>query len=169
METITVETYLLLGSNLGNRLAVMHKAAAQIGERVGSIQAFSSIYETEAWGMENAQPFLNQVITVTTKLSPLVLLDALLQIENELGRERKESASGAYASRLIDLDILYYGEQCVKEKELIIPHPRIAERRFVLIPMTELKPSFIHPAFHKTQEQLLAECPDTLEVKHIHG
>lgn len=158
---MTNGVYLLSGSNLGDRMANMLRALELIKQEAGEIVAQSRLYETAAWGIENQSAFLNQVMEIRTALSPQQLLERLLAIEKKMGRERRQK----WGERLIDLDILYYKDQVIEEPGLQIPHPHLQERRFTLVPLCELVPLLPHPILGKTQQQLLAECPDPLEVK----
>lgn len=153
--------YLLSGSNLGDRMAKLARALELIEQEVGSIKAQSQLYQTAAWGIKEQPAFLNQVMEIASDLSPEALLSKLLAIEKKMGREREVK----WGERLIDLDILYYGDQLVDNADLKIPHPYIPERRFTLVPLCELAPLLPHPISGKTQLQLLEECPDKLEVK----
>jgi len=156
-----ITAYLLLGSNLGNRAQVLEKATSSINSKLGSVVKASSIYETSAWGIEDQPPFLNQVIQIETQLTPHQLLTEINLIEKQLGRVRHEK----WGERLIDIDILYYNTSIIHTRELKIPHPQIINRRFTLAPLAEVAPNYIHPMLEKTQQQLLAECKDELEVK----
>jgi 2-amino-4-hydroxy-6-hydroxymethyldihydropteridine diphosphokinase len=151
-----------LGSNLGNRVLNLNIAIQKIQEEIGNIIAESSIYESAPWGFDSKTTFLNQVIEIETELAPIQLLNSLLKIENELGRTRNLST---YESRIIDLDILFYGDEILNTEALILPHPRIQDRKFVLMPMNEILPEFVHPQLKKTIQQLFDECPDKLWVK----
>ena len=123
----------------------------------------SGIYQTAAWGKTDQPDFLNQVIEVETNFSAQKTMDAILDIESNMGRVRTEKN----APRVIDIDILFFNKELHDEPGLTIPHPALAQRRFVLIPLNELAPDFLHPLFHKTIQQLLIECTDTLNVKKI--
>lgn len=153
--------YILSGSNLGDRAATLARALEQIEKQAGIIRAQSQLYETAAWGIEEQPPFLNQVLEIGTNLGPEALLDCLLSIEKQLGRERKQK----WGERLIDLDILYYGDLVEESPRLTVPHPYIPERRFTLVPLCELAPLLVHPVLGKTQLELLEECKDKLEVR----
>lgn len=152
----------LLGGNLGN-VADNLKRAKELIEGFSSIVQSSSIYRTEAWGMEGAPDFLNQVILLHTELKAHDLLRALLTIENKMHRQRGAD-DGVYLSRTIDLDILFYGELIVDSTELQIPHPRLHLRKFTLSPLVELIPDYTHPILKKTMVQLLDDCSDNSKV-----
>lgn len=151
------KVYLSLGSNLGNRLANLQKAIFRIQHKVGSILDISSVYENPAIGFEGDQ-FLNIVISVLTPLSPTELLDTLLQIEQYFGRVRSED--GGYSSRTLDIDIIYYGSEIINNDDLVIPHPQMQHRNFVLKPLGDIAPQFYHPVLHKDARNLLQECKD---------
>ncbi|MEC7754994.1 2-amino-4-hydroxy-6-hydroxymethyldihydropteridine diphosphokinase [Roseivirga sp. UBA1976] len=153
--------YLLLGSNIGRRAKNLERAREMIVSHGITIKKESEIYETAAWGKEDQEAFLNQVIEVETGKSPQRVLFIVNMIEKEMGRERFEK----WGSRLIDIDILYFGDIVFEEDNLLIPHPEIQNRRFTLAPLVEIAPQFLHPKLEKTQAQLLAECPDALAVE----
>ena len=155
-----VRAFLLLGSNMGERATYLENARFRISLLVGKLFSASSIYETAAWGKEDQPAFLNQVVGIETALAPRILLETLLAIEDSLGRTRTEK----WAARTIDLDILFYGNQIVEEPGLVIPHPAFAQRKFALVPMAAVAPSFIHPVLKKSVEVLLVECNDSLDV-----
>jgi 2-amino-4-hydroxy-6-hydroxymethyldihydropteridine diphosphokinase len=157
------QAYLLTGGNLGNRAENLLQAIKLIGERVGSIIASSSVYETAAWGTTNQPDYLNQCLLVETGLDAELLLEKLLDIEKILGRLRQVK----YGSRTIDLDILLYNKAIINTKKLSVPHPQMQNRRFVLRPLVEIAPNFVHPVFKKTMVTLLNECNDPLNVKKI--
>ena len=157
-------SFIHLGSNLGDREAILESAVDMIEERCGSVVLMSSLYESEPWGFETENLFLNQAIGVETSLSPHDLLSELLQIEAELGRVRQENHQG-YESRPIDLDVIYYDDMVIADEELIVPHPSMHKRRFVLMPLCEIAPDFIHPLFRESNRELLARCEDRLRVR----
>jgi len=134
------ELYLSLGSNLGDREEMLNRAIALIGERVGEVQRVSSFIETEPWGFKSKHPFLNAACLVLTTLSPEECLEATQQIERELGRKRK-SRNGKYHDRPIDIDLLMYDDLELSTPRLTLPHPRMKEREFVMIPLREILPS----------------------------
>lgn len=151
--------YILFGSNMGDKDAIFAQACLLINNRCGDIVEVSSAYESEPWGFEAEEWFLNQVIVVDTELDPEELLMQLLDIERELGRIRHPEIQG-YASRTADLDILYYGDRVIHTDRLTVPHPRLHLRRFALVPMCEVEPELVHPVFGMTQSELMQRCPD---------
>ncbi len=155
-----VRTFLLLGSNTGDREGLLDAAFLRIGLLAGKIIAASSRYETQPWGKEDQPPFLNQAIEVETPLSPQILLATLKDIERSLGR----LPSGKWEPRTMDIDIIFYGNLVVEEPNLVIPHPAMAERRFVLTPLAEIAAGIMHPVLNKSVSQLLAACTDPLRV-----
>lgn len=159
-----IKLYILLGGNLGNKQKVFSDARARLNQQVGTITNQSAVYETEPWGFESPDLFWNQAIGIQTNLSADEVLIQTKQIEQELGRIRKEHQ---YSSRMIDIDILFYGDQIINRENLIIPHPRIQERKFALVPLNEIAPELIHPVFHKSIRQLLEESTDPLKVSPI--
>jgi 2-amino-4-hydroxy-6-hydroxymethyldihydropteridine diphosphokinase len=145
---------------MGNRKSYIEKSMQEIEQEVGSIICSSKIYESSPWGETNQNHFLNSVIKVESKLSPYVLLEKLQEIENNSGRIRKEK----WGERSIDLDILFYNFEIINTKNLKIPHPYIQERRFVLIPLSEIATDYNHPVLQKNMSVLLKECTDTEKV-----
>lgn len=160
---MTFEVYVLLGTNIGNKLNNLEVAITLIGNSVGKISKLSKIYETEAWGKTDQPSFYNQVILLTTHLHPEQLLLRLLDIESDIGRVRYEK----WGERIIDIDILYFDDQIVKTLQLQVPHPEIQNRRFTLIPLLEVAPNLIHPVLNRTTEELLADCTDNLNVEVV--
>ena len=155
------KVYLLLGSNLGDRQNLLAEARKQIGLQIGLIQKTSALYETAAWGVEDQEAFLNQVLEVETVLPPEALLTRNQEIEKGLGRIRKER----WGARLLDIDILFYDDLILESDNLTIPHPQLHNRRFTLVPLAEIASGLVHPVFKKTVSALLEFCPDKLEVK----
>ena len=153
--------FLGLGGNLTDRIACLDRARQAISEACGKITAESSIYETESWGFESENLHLNQVIKLETKLTVLQLLSATQSIEKKLGKKKR---TGVYTDRLIDIDILFFNVLHLETSDLILPHPRMAERKFVLQPLAEIAPRLIHPVLHMRVEQLLKQCKDKLKV-----
>ena len=166
------EVFLLLGSNQGDRKEFISKALEMISAKAGTILCKSAVYETEPWGFEDPVPFLNQVIEISTEHTPAEVLEQLLNIETQLGRIRPFDGCGCsvqvpYMSRTIDLDILFFGQKLVFTDQLMIPHPRLHERKFSLIPMNEIAPDFIHPLLKKTISVLLHDCLDRSRVEKV--
>lgn len=157
------EVYLLLGSNLGDRLQHLGKAKVLIAERCGAITAQSAIYETAAWGNTEQQSFYNQAIGISTTLAPADLLVAVKAIEKEVGRIETIH----WGPRIIDIDIILYETEVVDLPQLQIPHPYMHQRRFTLVPLAEIAGNVIQPVFSKTVNELLAVCSDTSEVTKI--
>jgi len=155
------KVYLLTGGNVGNRQQYLQQSANLIDARCGKIISRSSIYETAPWGKTDQAAFLNQALEVSTKLTAEKLLDELLAIEQAAGRKRAEK----YGPRTIDIDMLFFNDDVLSTPVLTVPHPQLAFRRFVLEPMNELAPLYMHPVLKKTIAQLLDECPDKLPVK----
>lgn len=156
------DAYLLLGSNLGRRESFIKDAICLIGEKAGEVVCASSLYESEPWGAENSPVYLNKVILLKSELSPLDLLATLAQIETDLGRTRGEVKN---EPRTIDIDILFFNKEIIDEPGLKIPHERLHLRKFVLVPLAEIAPLFMHPVYKKSIAELLEECEDPLWVK----
>ena len=156
--------YILTGGNLGDRLSSLLMAKEYIGRETGNIVSSSSIYETEAWGNNSQPDFYNQVHITTTGLSAEQMMKKILEIEGQMGRVR----AAKNAPRIIDIDILFYNDEIINIPDLIIPHPRMQDRKFVLMPLNEIAANHMHPVLHKTINRLLKECPDQLDVHKIH-
>jgi 2-amino-4-hydroxy-6-hydroxymethyldihydropteridine diphosphokinase len=156
------KVYLGLGSNLGKRESNLAEAYALIDNRVGLIVKSSSVYETEPWGFNSDDRFLNTVIETETELSPSGMLETILKIETLLGRIRGDKQ---YTSRVIDIDILFYENLIIDEISLKIPHPHLHKRMFVLVPLCEIAPQLIHPVFNKTIASMLESCEDKSKVR----
>ncbi len=159
-----VKCYLSLGSNIGDRNKNLTDAKMKIQESLGTIIAESSIYETEPWGFNALQNFYNQVIAIHTPLDPFKLLEKCLSIETELGRNR---TSANYESRAIDIDILFYGQEIIRETNLTVPHPNLHMRKFVLMPLSDLEPNLLHPVQQKRIWELLEGTTDNCWIKKI--
>lgn len=160
METV----YLCLGGNIGDTLNYFQNAVAMIGRRIGSVVSQSAVYQSEPWGFNAEQMFLNQVVVAETELEPHAVLELCLQIEAELGRTR---SGNGYEPRTIDIDIIFFGHQIVSQPDLQVPHPLMHQRNFVLRPLCDVAADFVHPFFRKTVHQILAECDDNAMVKQL--
>jgi 2-amino-4-hydroxy-6-hydroxymethyldihydropteridine diphosphokinase len=155
------KVYLLLGGNLGDRPAYLAQARDRIAAKVGPIIRSSALYETAAWGKTDQPDFLNQVVEVWAEHTPEHVLFLTNQIEHELGRIRQEH----WGARVIDIDILLYDDLSLHTQRLTIPHPQLHLRRFTLLPLAEIAPGLLHPVLGKSIVELLAACPDELEVR----
>jgi 2-amino-4-hydroxy-6-hydroxymethyldihydropteridine diphosphokinase len=156
------KAFLGLGSNLGNSEEILSETKKMIGESLGKIVSASSIYETEPWGFISDLKFLNMVLCIETELAPSGIIGRILMIESQLGRIRCEDQN---SSRKIDIDILLYDNEIIEEQALTIPHPRMHERKFVLVPLCEIAPELVHPVLKKTMASLLKSCKDKCKVK----
>ena len=163
MELDSNTAYLLLGTNLGDRTQNLATAIAHIEEEVGALFVKSSIYETAAWGKTDQPGFLNQAIGVKSELKPLEMLKVLLEIEQKMGRVRLER----WGERLIDIDMIFYGDEVLTHKDLTLPHPEMHKRRFVLVPLNEIAENFIHPIFKQKVSSILFNLTDELTVEKI--
>lgn len=157
MKAQSATAYLSLGSNLGHRAFFLQKALFELDRRAGKVLQVSPVYRSRAWGFEGGD-FLNACAAVSTSLPPEALLEVLLALEREAGRER--APGGGYRSRTLDLDLLYYGDLQLRSESLVVPHPRLHERRFVLKPLADIAPQGYHPALGKDHRNLLQECRD---------
>ena len=159
-RTHPTNAWLLLGSNLGDRINNLLAAQNHIAKKAGTLVAVSSLYETAAWGNENQPVFLNQALHITTTLPPEDLLRVLKSIEKTMGRKQTEK----WGARLIDIDILLMDAIVYDSPTLSIPHPQMHKRRFTLVPLAEITPNAKHPLLKRTVKALLKICDDTLEV-----
>lgn len=150
--------YMSLGTNLGNKAYNLNRAAEEINRCIGEVTSLSSFYETAPWGFSSEHTFLNAALGVRTSLPPHEVLRRTQAIERELGRTRK-SVDGVYADRLIDIDILFYDDLVLHSRELIIPHPHIGDRLFVLDPLAEIAPHLVHPLTGQTIAQIRQNLP----------
>jgi 2-amino-4-hydroxy-6-hydroxymethyldihydropteridine diphosphokinase len=155
--------FILLGSNVGDRQANLLNAHVEISRSIGEIITTSGVYKTAPWGNTRQPDFFNQVIGINSTLSPDKLLEGIQVIEKRLGRKREVK----WGPRIIDIDILLWGARTIKTPHLIIPHPELPNRRFTLLPLTEIAPHLIHPLENKTMLALLEACPDHLKVERI--
>ena len=153
--------YLALGSNLGDRLSNLKEAIASLSPQM-DVKAKSHVYETPPWGYENQSPFYNQVIKVKTYLEPERLLKHLKRLEVALGRK----PSFQNGPRLIDIDLLFYDDQIMNTSVITLPHPRLHERGFVLLPLMDIAPDLIHPVSRKNVQEMIADC-DLSDIKQV--
>ena len=149
------KAYIGLGTNIGNKRRNLITAAALLAERAGDVLSISSFYETEPWGFESDNTFLNAALLLETELEPLQLLSHTQEIEKEMGRTQK--SDGAYHDRIIDLDILLYDLCVINEAALVVPHPLMHKRQFVMEPLAEIAPMLVHPILNKTMLELAEE------------
>ncbi len=153
--------YLLLGANVGNTLSNIDTATNLLKRKIGNLIKCSSIYETDAWGNTDQPHFLNQVLLLQTQLAAAECMNGIFSIEKEMGRVRVKKND----PRIIDIDILFFNEEIINTPGLIVPHPQIQNRKFVLMPMNETFPWLLHPILHQTINTLLSACSDPLEVR----
>ena len=149
------KAYIGLGTNIGNKRRNLITAAALLAERAGDVLSISSFYETEPWGFESDNTFLNAALLLETELEPLQLLSLTQEIEKEMGRTQK--SDGAYHDRIIDLDILLYDLCVINDAALVVPHPLMHKRQFVMEPLAEIAPMLVHPVLNKTMLELAEE------------
>jgi len=159
----TYKAIISLGTNLGDREKNLKDAKMLISSRVGQILLQSSTFNTVSWGNSDLNHFLNEVIAIEVTATPLAILNSFLAIEKELGRKR--NSSDHYENRSLDIDLLYYDNLVLQTAELFIPHPRLHLRNFVLVPLAQILPNWLHPQLNKTSKQLLAECTDANKVE----
>jgi len=158
------QVFLGIGGNTGNKHENFDKVYTFIKNELGDIIKRSSVYETPPWGFESEENFWNQVIIVETQFSPEKLLKNIAQIENRFGRER---VKGKYTSREMDIDILYFDDLIMNIEKLTIPHPQISNRLFVLLPLAEIAPEFVHPLLRLNSLQMLKNCSDSSTIKKV--
>lgn len=161
------KAFLSLGTNIGDRKKNLARAIRYINVSIGHIIDLSGIYESEPWGFEAEENFLNLVVEVISDLEPLEMMKKCLEIEEKLGRIRSDSEG--YSSRIIDIDILFYQDVVLSEPSLILPHPHLHNRRFVLEPLSEIASDYIHPVIGLSIAELLAKCTDTSSVEQLGG
>jgi 2-amino-4-hydroxy-6-hydroxymethyldihydropteridine diphosphokinase len=154
---------LLLGSNVGDRLKMLREGVLALEARCGQIVSISSVYQTAPWGNTEQEDFYNQAVLLRTILTAGTLLEIILQIEKDHGRNRTEK----WGARTLDIDILFFDEEVINKTELTVPHPYLPQRRFSLVCLDEIAPGWIHPVLHKTTSELLAACPDDSDVAKL--
>jgi 2-amino-4-hydroxy-6-hydroxymethyldihydropteridine diphosphokinase len=159
---ITRKAYLSLGSNLGDRFNTLQQAVLEINNSLGKVTKVSAVYETEPVGFNSTNFFLNACILIETELDPLKLLEGINKIEHEFGRFRE--ITGGYISRTLDIDILFYEDVIIDNEKITIPHPRLRERLFVLMPLCDLDNVMIDPISFSTTGDLLKKCQDTSQL-----
>jgi 2-amino-4-hydroxy-6-hydroxymethyldihydropteridine diphosphokinase len=152
------KVFLSLGTNLGDRIEILKRSHELINKRIGSIVSASSVYQTEPWGFHSEMLFLNQVIIILTHKLPTEVLRETQTIENELGRIR---TSKFYEPRFIDIDILFYDDLIINETDLQIPHPHLHERKFILSPLIDMAPEYVHPVLKINLQNLALNCRDS--------
>lgn len=155
--------YLLTGSNIGDKSAHLGQAASMIAGCCGTVSRLSPVYQTAAWGKEDQAAFLNQALELRTDYGAEALMQALLQLEEKMGRIR----TGRYGPRLIDIDILLFNQETISTALVTIPHPELQNRRFALQPLADIAATVRHPLFHKSVAELLADCTDRLVVERM--
>jgi 2-amino-4-hydroxy-6-hydroxymethyldihydropteridine diphosphokinase len=159
------KAYLLTGGNMGDRSRQLGLARELIAAHCGTITKISSLYETAAWGNTDQPAFLNQALELETELNAKQLIRRILKVEKMMGRIRAEK----YGPRIIDIDILLFNNERLNYSFLKLPHPEMQNRRFALLPLSEIAAEIVHPVLHKNIARLLEECPDTLDVKKLEG
>lgn len=157
------KVYLLLGGNLGDRKILIADAIIELGLQIGEVVLESSLYETKAWGNQQQPDFLNKAVVINTNLNAFEVLAIIQNIEIKLGRKRAEH----WSARTMDIDVLFYDNEIIDTPNLIIPHPLINMRKFVLTPLVEIIPDFIHPGLKKSVKELYLICEDELEVSKL--
>ncbi|MGD1847350.1 MAG: 2-amino-4-hydroxy-6-hydroxymethyldihydropteridine diphosphokinase [Salibacteraceae bacterium] len=162
METFSA--YLLTGSNLNQPERQLQLAYQHIEKRVGKVWKASNVYQSKAWGFEHPNDFLNQVVGVHTQLSPELLLDTLLKIESEMGRQRK--TTDGYEARVIDLDILLIDDLILDTPRLQVPHPRMHQRQFTLLPLLEIAPQLTLPGMNQSVAELSSALSDSSVIRY---
>ena len=154
---------LSIGTNLGDRTFNINQSIKCLESELGKVLLISSVYETDAWGLTNQPSYYNIALIQETLLNPFEALNITQHIENKLGRVRKEK----WGARIIDIDILFFNDDIIETERLIVPHPRISERKFVLSPLEEILPHYKHPIFNETISNLNRICTDNLKIKKI--
>jgi 2-amino-4-hydroxy-6-hydroxymethyldihydropteridine diphosphokinase len=154
---------LLLGTNIGEKIENLERARLELTSDIGEIITESAIYKTEPWGLKAQDFFLNQVIVIETELRPMRIIENIWAIEKRMGRNKIEH----WGPRIIDIDILFYGDMIFEADNLKIPHPMLHERKFTLVPLVEIMPKFNHPLLGKSMHQLLLDNMDSSKVIKI--
>ncbi len=158
-----MQIVIALGANIGDRAYYLASAKKLLETQLGSITATSSVYKTAAWGLTEQPDFYNQVLVLESAVAMIELMPIILAIETQLGRVRSEK----WAERTIDIDVLFVGDSVFTSDDLTLPHPYIQQRKFVLVPLVEVLPHFIHPVLQQSCVQLLEKCTDTSAVDLI--
>ena len=161
MEPTFQKAALMLGGNTGNIQLNFETAQRLLLEKAGEIEAVSSVYNSEPWGLSEQPEFINQALIISTLLQPLSLLEVCNEIEMQIGKNKTE----VNGPRSIDIDILLYSDMVIQLPGLTIPHPRLHLRKFNLLPLAEIAPDWIHPLLHTSIRQLLKNCTDSLHVE----
>lgn len=156
--------FLGIGGNLGNKTENFKNVFKIIIREIGNITLASSVYETPPWGFQAKESFWNQVLQVETELSPGEVLSKIHAIEDQFGRKR---GNNNYTSREMDIDIIYYDDSFLENENLIIPHPLLHQRKFVLVPLAEIAPNLKHPLLRLTSLQMLENCKDESVIKKL--
>lgn len=160
------QVFLGIGGNLGNKQANFHKVYTHIQNELGNIVLKSSVYETPPWGFASDVPFWNQVLCVETDFNPFEILKRIENIDAAFGRER---SGNGYSSREMDIDILYFDDNIINTENLTIPHPLLHNRLFVLVPLAEIAPDFVHPVLKLSSLKMLNNCEDKSEIKKVNN
>ena len=161
------KVFLGIGGNIGDKKANFIRAHRLIGQKLGRILAASSVYETPPWGFHAENDFWNEVVLIETRWEAEELLWRIKEIEEQFGREERQEGEERYDSREMDIDILYFDEDFFETKTLIVPHPRLHERKFAIVPLAEIAPDFIHPLLRMDNLTLLENCRDSSIVKKV--
>jgi 2-amino-4-hydroxy-6-hydroxymethyldihydropteridine diphosphokinase len=164
-EHIPFQLIILLGGNAPETAKLFTRAIPMLENAFGPVRASSAVYQSKAWGYDSTLPYLNSVLVFETRLQPTFCLTAVLEIEKLLGRVR--SSGSRYSDRSIDIDLLFCGNQVVSHAALEIPHPRLHLRKFTLVPLAEVFPTFIHPVLNQSVAELLEKCPDVTDIKPV--